>query len=186
MKWLRRENREAEPDAVDAGAADVELSEPEEPVAHELPVAPVAPMESSEEPDNELPALIDATDVPVAATTAAEPDDRWLTDRPAPEVLADPDAERRQLIDLLIYAWDRAKSPGVWERLTEGLGAVGVSILRPDGESFDPARHEVGGVEPTEDDDLVDRIAETELVGFADRGQVIREPVVVVYRKAGR
>jgi len=91
--------------------------------------------------------------------------------------------DRRALLDLLIYAWDRAKSPGVWARLTEGLEPLGIEVLRPDGEPFDPTRHEVGGVEPTDDDALVDTIAETELAGFADRGFVVRDPVVVVYRR---
>lgn len=132
---------------------------------------------------------------------------RWLrhenpavaADRPVPEprseapvgdasdvtpAVVDGDPERRQLIELLMYAWDRARSPGVWERLTDGLAAVGVTVLRPDGEPFDPNVHEVGGIELTDDDALVDTVAETELAGFADRGVVIREPVVVVYRRA--
>lgn len=91
--------------------------------------------------------------------------------------------DRRQLIELLIYAWDRARSPGVWERLTEGLASVGVSVERPDGQRFDPTRHEVGGVEITDDDGKIDLIAETELAGFTDRGVVLRDPVVVVYRR---
>lgn len=99
--------------------------------------------------------------------------------------VADPGSERRQLIELLIYAWDRARSPGVWERLTEGLAAVGVQVLRPDGELFDPNVHEVGGIEATDDGARVGTVAETEVVGFADRGTVIREPVVVVYRHDG-
>jgi len=97
----------------------------------------------------------------------------------------DPESERRQLIELLIYAWDRARSPGVWERLTEGLAAVGVQVLRPDGELYDPNVHEVGGIEATDDGARVGTVAETEVAGFADRGTVIREPVVVVYRDDG-
>jgi len=93
------------------------------------------------------------------------------------------DGGRRVLLDLLIYAWDRAKSPGVWERLTAGLEPLGITVLRPDGDRFDPTIHEAGGVEPTDDDALVGTIAETELVGFADRGRLVREPVVVVYRR---
>ena len=100
------------------------------------------------------------------------------------ELLSGPDAadERRQLIDLLIYAWDRARSAGVWERLSVGLAQVGVEVIRPDGELFDPNSHEVGGVEPTSDPLLHNTVAETESVGFRDRGRLIREPVVVVYR----
>ena len=100
---------------------------------------------------------------------------------PAPATVEDSD--RRALLDLLIYAWDRAKSPGVWERLAAGLEPLGITVLRPDGELFDPTVHEAGGVEPTDDDALVGTIAETELVGFADRGRLVREPIVVVYRR---
>ncbi|WP_029136868.1 nucleotide exchange factor GrpE [Nakamurella lactea] len=99
---------------------------------------------------------------------------------PANSAAAD---ERRQLIELLIYAWDRARSPGVWERLAAGLAEVGVQVLRPDGEPFDPNAHEVGGTEPTDDVSKIDTVAETEVAGFADRGVLIREPVVVVYRR---
>ncbi|MTD15870.1 nucleotide exchange factor GrpE [Nakamurella sp. YIM 132087] len=103
----------------------------------------------------------------------------------AVEAVTDPAAaERRVLIDLLIYAWDRAKSPGVWERLSAGLESVGVQVIRPDGEKFDPAHHEAGGIERTDDPARHDVVAETELAGFVDRGTVIREPVVVVYRLA--
>lgn len=122
-------------------------------------------------------ALIDAADVPGGAGSSST----------GPRAsLPDPDdaTERRALLELLIYAWDRARSPGVWERLTTGLAAVGVSVERPDGAPFDPARHEVGGVQTTEDAALVDTVAETELVGFTDRGTVIREPIVVVYRRS--
>lgn len=112
-------------------------------------------------------------------------DDEVGTGAAGSEPPAERDPERRQLIELLMYAWDRARSPGVWERLTEGLAAVGVTVLRPDGEPFDPNAHEVGGVEPTDDDALIDTVAETEVAGFADRGTVIREPVVVVYRRQG-
>ena len=91
--------------------------------------------------------------------------------------------DRRVLLELLIYAWDRARSPGVWERLSAGLAAIDIAVIRPDGEPFDASRHEAGGVEPTDDESLWDTVAETEVVGFSDRGEVIRDPVVVVYRR---
>lgn len=94
----------------------------------------------------------------------------------------DPALERRTLLDLVMYAYDRTTSVGIRARLAEGLQAVGVDVLIPDGERFDPTRHEVGGTEPTDDPDRHDTVAETELAGFLDRGAVIREPVVVVYR----
>ncbi|MEJ7648044.1 MAG: nucleotide exchange factor GrpE [Nakamurella sp.] len=116
--------------------------------------------------------LIEAADVP---GSAGEP--------PVLRPDVDDAAERRALLELLIYAWDRARSPGVWERLTTGLAAIGVSVERPDGAAFDPALHEVGGVQSTDDPALVDTVAETEVVGFTDRGTVLREPIVVVYRR---
>lgn len=95
----------------------------------------------------------------------------------------DPADDRRSLIDLVIYAYDRTTSTGIRARLAEGLAAVGVTAVQPDGEPFDPGRHEAGGTEPTDDPALHDRIAETERPGFVDGEHVIREPIVVVYRR---
>lgn len=94
----------------------------------------------------------------------------------------DPAAERAALIELCLYALDRARSPGVTERLESGLAEIGVLAVRPDGDRFDPAAHEAGGVVATEDAELVGLVAETELVGFVDRGTVLRVPVVTVYQ----
>ncbi|SDP81032.1 GrpE protein [Actinopolyspora xinjiangensis] len=94
-------------------------------------------------------------------------------------------AERETLIKLCMYALDRARSAGVAERLEEGMRAVGVTALRPDGETFDPARHEAGGTVGTGDRALDGVIAETEALGFTDRGRMLRAPVVVVYRLDG-
>lgn len=93
--------------------------------------------------------------------------------------------ERAALVELCVYALDRARSPGVVERIESGLAGVGVTALRPDGERFDPAAHEAGGALPTEDAQLDGVVAETELVGFADRGAVLRVPVVTVYQREG-
>ncbi|MDA3627755.1 nucleotide exchange factor GrpE [Saccharopolyspora oryzae] len=91
-------------------------------------------------------------------------------------------AERATLIQLCMYALDRARSTGVVERLTEGMSAIGVSSLRPDGSRFDPALHEAGGTLPTDDPALDGVIAETEVLGFADRDRILRAPVVTVYQ----
>ncbi|MEU5690678.1 nucleotide exchange factor GrpE [Actinosynnema sp. NPDC020468] len=90
-------------------------------------------------------------------------------------------AERRALVQLCLYALDRARSSGVVERIEDGLAAIGVVALRPDGERFDPSVHEAGGVVPTEDAALDGLVAETEVVGFADRGRTLRAPIVTVY-----
>ncbi|NUT52195.1 MAG: nucleotide exchange factor GrpE [Saccharothrix sp.] len=99
----------------------------------------------------------------------------------ADELLDQALAERRALVQLCLYALDRARSAGVVERLEEGLAAIGVTALRPDGERFDPSRHEAGGTVPTGDASLDGVVAETEVVGFADRGRTLRAPVVTVY-----
>ncbi len=91
-------------------------------------------------------------------------------------------SERSALIDLCLYALDRAKSPGVVERLAEGFDDVGVVALRPDGERFDPARHEAAGTVPTDDPEIDGLVAETEILGFVDRDRMLRPPVVLVHQ----
>ena len=92
-------------------------------------------------------------------------------------------ADRQALIQMCLYALDRARSGGVVERLEEGLAAIGVQALRPDGERFDPARHEAGGAVPTDDPALDGLVAETEVTGFADHDRLLRAPIVTVYAK---
>lgn len=89
--------------------------------------------------------------------------------------------ERATLIQLCLYALDRARSGGVVERLEAGLAGVGVSAMRPDGEPFDPAVHEAGGTVSTADSSLDGVVAETEVVGFSDGGTLLRAPIVTVY-----
>ncbi len=91
-------------------------------------------------------------------------------------------AERDSLVQLCLYALDRARSPGVVERIEEGLAGIGVAAIRPDGDLFDPARHEAGGTVPTQDVTMDGVVAETEVVGFADRGRLLRAPIVTVYK----
>jgi hypothetical protein len=93
-------------------------------------------------------------------------------------------AERKSLVQLCLYALDRARSAGVVERLEEGLAGVGVDAIRPDGARFDPAHHEAGGTVATSDEALDGVVAETEVVGFSDRGEVLRVPIVTVYSKS--
>ncbi|MCP3799430.1 nucleotide exchange factor GrpE [Allokutzneria sp. A3M-2-11 16] len=96
------------------------------------------------------------------------------------------DVERRKLVQLCLYALDRARSAGVADRIEEGLAEVGVVAVRPDGERFDPAHHEAGGTLPTDDPDLDGLVAETEVVGFTDNGRWLRAPIVTVYtRRSG-
>jgi molecular chaperone GrpE len=97
---------------------------------------------------------------------------------PGDDVLA---ADRKVLLQLCLYALDRARSSGVAERIEDGLAQVGVTAIRPDGERFDPAYHEAGGTVPTGDPALDGTVAETEAPGFHDRGQLLRAPLVTVY-----
>jgi hypothetical protein len=121
-----------------------------------------------------------AADGLVTGGDFAEPPVEAAPDGPADQALA----ERKSLVALCLYALDRARSAGVAERLEEGLAGVGVTALRPDGIRFDPAFHEAGGTVATADETLDGVVAETEVVGFADRGEVLRAPIVTVYSKA--
>ncbi|WP_245616897.1 nucleotide exchange factor GrpE [Amycolatopsis taiwanensis] len=92
-------------------------------------------------------------------------------------------ADRQLLIQLCLYALDRARSGGVVERIEQGLAGIGVVALRPDGQRFDPAVHEAAGAVETDDPALDGLVAETEVVGFADHERLLRAPVVMVYKK---
>jgi molecular chaperone GrpE len=122
-----------------------------------------------------------ASDGLVGGGDFAEPDE---TPQSAEAIALDQAlAERRSLVQLCLYALDRAKSAGVAERLEEGLAGVGVDAIRPEGVRFDPAYHEAGGTVATTDETLDGVVAETEVVGFSDRGEVLRVPIVTVYSK---
>jgi molecular chaperone GrpE len=122
---------------------------------------------------------VDGTDAVVAASQAvvAAPMMETIGD----ELLDQALAERRALVQLCLYALDRARSAGVVERIEAGLADIGVRAVRPDGDRFDPSRHEAGGVVPTDDPALEGVVAETEVVGFLDRERPLRPPIVTVY-----
>jgi hypothetical protein len=110
-----------------------------------------------------------------------------LTEAPDPYgLLAQTLSDRTALVQLCLYALDRARSDGVAQRIERGLAGVGVRAVRPDGQPFDPALHEAAGVVATGDEALAGLIAETEVVGFTDNGRVLRPPVVVVYQLRDR
>ncbi len=92
-------------------------------------------------------------------------------------------ADRHALIQLCLYAMDRARSGGVAERIEQGLAGIGVHAMRPDGQRFDPSVHEAGGAVPTDDVTLEGTVAETEVVGFVDHDRLLRAPVVTVYTR---
>ena len=98
-----------------------------------------------------------------------------------PEELA---GERAALIELCLYAYDRARSAAIAVRIEDGLARVGVRAIRPDSTRFDPAVHEAGGIEATHDASLDGTVAQTELTGFADGATILRIPVVTVFKAA--
>jgi molecular chaperone GrpE len=149
-----------------------------------------APEEALDAPTGQIPGadlskIIEEADGTGPRTEASEPDVEPVG-LAAPGAGVDLDqalADRKALIQLCLYAMDRARSGGVAERLEQGLAAIGVTAMRPDGQRFDPALHEAGGAVPTGDATLEGTVAETEVVGFADRGRLLRAPVVTVYTR---
>lgn len=115
---------------------------------------------------------------PVLPDPIHEPPTQMLTPRDDSET----SAQRRALIDALIYVRDRATSPAIADRVRADLAAAGVTEIAPQGSAFDPAHHEAGGFVGTNDANLVGRIAAVETVGYTDNATVIRPPVVTVYR----
>jgi molecular chaperone GrpE len=92
-------------------------------------------------------------------------------------------SDRQALIQLCLYALDRARSGGVVERIEQGLANIGVVAVRPDGLRFDPSLHEAGGAVDTDDPGLDGLVAETEVVGFTEGDRLLRAPIVTVYKK---
>jgi hypothetical protein len=97
---------------------------------------------------------------------------------------ADPaDPDRASLVDTCIYLRDRVTSTALAGRLDQTLEQVGVSLVDPTGQRFDPSHHEAAGALATADDALVGTIAAVEAPGYADRGVLLRPPVVTVYQR---
>ncbi len=102
-------------------------------------------------------------------------------DPPAPAEAGDQD--RSNLVQICIYMRDRVTSTALASRLDQALAQVGVRTVEPTGERFDPSHHEAGGALPTTDEALVGTIATVEAPGYADRGALLRPPVVTVYQR---
>jgi hypothetical protein len=96
------------------------------------------------------------------------------------------ETDRSSLVQACIYLRDRVTSTALATRLDQALHQVGVSTVEPTGERFDPSHHEAGGALPTTDDALVGMIATVEAPGYADRGVLLRPPVVTVYQRRTR
>ncbi|WP_051751401.1 nucleotide exchange factor GrpE [Streptosporangium amethystogenes] len=74
------------------------------------------------------------------------------------------------------------RHPRLAGTLLEALNRAGVQEIVADGQRFDPRLHEAFGTAPADSPELHDVVAETVRRGYADGGQVIRVPQVVVYR----
>jgi hypothetical protein len=108
-------------------------------------------------------------------------------DAPAkPAIAAGGDPDRASLVQTCIYLRDRVTSTALATRLDQTLAQVGVSAVVPTGQQFDPSHHEAGGALPTADAKLVGTIAAVEAPGYADRGVLLRAPVVTVYQRRAR
>ncbi len=187
MAWFKRERDGV--DGVDTieGAADSTIEVKASVIAAAAAAGrqpPTPPEGSSPRPASGIAAdgLVSGGDFPDPPADPAPADSPPADGPDVDQALA----ERRSLVQLCLYALDRARSAGVAERLEEGLAGVGVTALRPDGIRFDPAFHEAGGTVATTDETLDGLVAETEVVGFADRGELLRAPIVTVYSKAAQ
>ncbi|TYB45708.1 nucleotide exchange factor GrpE [Actinomadura chibensis] len=92
--------------------------------------------------------------------------------------------QRRALIEACIGIADHARDgdPALWRRVTDALAKVGVTTVVPDGAPFDPGIHNALHDEPTDDPARHLTVAATDKPGYADGGDWLRRPVVVVYR----
>jgi molecular chaperone GrpE (heat shock protein) len=68
----------------------------------------------------------------------------------------------------------------------DALADVGVKAIEvPAGTRFDPERHRAADTVMTEEETLAGVVAQTERLGFVDRGRRLRWPEVLVYQTAG-
>lgn len=183
MAWFKKDRDGG--DGIDTieGAADSTIEVKASVIADAIADAAAAGTEPPVPAQAPAPAAGIASDGLVSGGDFPEPPAEPVPDAPAADQAL---AERRSLVALCLYALDRARSAGVAERLEEGLAGVGVTALRPDGKRFDPAHHEAGGTVATTDETLDGLVAETEVVGFSDRGELLRAPIVTVYSKAAQ
>jgi GrpE len=114
----------------------------------------------------------------------AGPPPAWPAGAPAAPPAAVVAAERAALVRTCIYVRDRVTSVALARRLDQGLAEVGVRLVEPTGERFDPSRHEAAGTRTTHNPALVGTVATVEAPGYADRGVLVRPPVVTVYQPA--
>lgn len=71
--------------------------------------------------------------------------------------------------------------PALTADADRALAQVGVVPFSPDGQAFDAGRFTAVGSVPAPSPDLVRMVARTERPGYADRGRLVTNPMVVVY-----
>ena len=90
-------------------------------------------------------------------------------------------SDRGALVSALVELSDLLDSAALREKASRALAAAGVTSLDATGERFDAARHRAVNRIPAPDSAHHAQVAETERVGYSDRGHVIRPPEVRVY-----
>ena len=96
---------------------------------------------------------------------------------------AKPARDRDVLVAACIDVCDAVTSQAVRQRLLGALEDVGVTAVDvPAGTRFDPALHRAADTVMTEVETLAGLVAETERLGFFDRGRRVRWPEVLVYQ----
>ncbi|OLB74182.1 MAG: nucleotide exchange factor GrpE [Actinobacteria bacterium 13_2_20CM_2_71_6] len=163
--------------AVSGAAVLILLPTPQPATPAASPVEPAAGAKPAARKARSAPA---ASTAPVAATASVA---ATAPVAPAGSVAPASDPDRTSLVQICIYLRDRVTSTALATRLDQALAQVGVSTVEPTGERFDPSHHEAGGALPTTDDTLVGTIAAVEAPGYADRGVLLRPPVVTVYQR---
>jgi molecular chaperone GrpE (heat shock protein) len=94
----------------------------------------------------------------------------------------DLEEERLALIRACITVIDQVDSVMLREHLEDALSDVGVEPYEPDGERFDPERHDAVGRQPTDDPELDGLVATTQRPGYRDGALDVRMPEVIVWR----
>ena len=99
-----------------------------------------------------------------------------------PALAAQAAADRTALVETCIWMRDRATSPALAAHLDQTFEQVGVHAIDATGQRFDPTVHEAGSTVAARNPSEDGIIARTETPGYADRGRLLRHPVVAVYR----
>jgi hypothetical protein len=135
-----------------------------------------------------LPALLAALGAVIAAGLAWMGGSRRPVVRPgatAEAATAGPDArevtaQRASLVSTLVELVEQAP-PGLTQRITSALAAVGVTAQSLDGQPFDPTWQTAVGSEPAPTPLHAQLVARTERPLFVDNGRRLNRPLVVVY-----